>query len=158
MAENKPGCLATVVPPKTGTFTMAFLPKRPYLSCSVGGQSFYAPRQFNIKTIEAAGRAKPYDLVAANAAVGHYGTFDYQRSVDSAGSTTFYRGFTPVSNFDVGVYMQSAKFPQWATSLIANIFAAAKSSNAGDPAQGSYRNLGYNTAAAGQVPACVVHQ
>ena len=145
-------------PAKTGTFTRAFLPKGPYLSCSVGDQSFYAPTQFNIKTIEAAGHAKPYDLVAANAAVGHYGTFDYQRSVDSSGNTTFYKGFTPVSNFDVGAYMQSAKFPQWATSLISNVLAELKSSNAGDPAQGIYRNLGFNTAAAGQVPACVVHQ
>src|SRR4051794_16265940 len=49
--------------------------------------------------IEAAAKSGGYSPQAMNAAVGHYGTFDFQRVRDSAGNTTFYSGYTPVSNF-----------------------------------------------------------
>ena len=144
-------------PPKKGpTFTKTFLPKGYYLSCGVDNQAFLAPTQFNIKQIEATGKANGLNPIAVNANVGHYGTFDYQRNRDSAGNTTFYSGFTNVSNFDVGVYMESAGYSRAATSAIANGFALFKSSNFGDQLQALFRNLGYDTAAKGQVPACTI--
>lgn len=62
-----------------------------------------------------------------NAAVGHYGTFDFQRSRDGAGNTTFYSGYTPVSNFSVGAYLYSAGFSKSVVSFISNTFALFKS-------------------------------
>jgi hypothetical protein len=89
-----------------------------------------------------------------NSAVGHYGTFDFQRVRDSGGNTTFYSGYTPVSNFSVGAYLYSAGFSKSVGSFIANTFALFKSSNAGDPGQATFRNWGYDTAARGQIPVC----
>ena len=112
--------------------------------------------RFDIHTIEAAGRTNGLNPIAVNANVGHYGTFDYQRSRDAAGNTTFYSGYTNVSNFDVGVYMQSAGYSRTATSAIANGFALFKSSNFGDLLQALFRNLGYDTAAKGSNPTCTI--
>jgi RHS repeat-associated protein len=139
-------------------FTKLFLPGGfgTYQGCSVGDNSFYAPLSFDIAKIEAAGQANGLNPFALNANVGQYGTFDFQRSRDSAGNTTFYSGFTNVSNFSVGVYLQSAGYSQWAGSAIANGFALLRSSNFGDPNQALYRNLGFDTAAKGQVPACLI--
>ena len=146
----------TSAPPKNGpTFTKTYLPGDLYQICAVGNTSFPAPFKFDITKIEAAGRAGGHSLTAMGNAVGHYGTFDFQRSRDSAGNTTFYSGFTPVSNFAVGAYMQSAGFSHFTTDFIANTFALLKSSNFGDPAQAQFRNLGYDTAAKGQVPFCM---
>jgi hypothetical protein len=130
------------------------LPKGYYLSCSVGDQAFLAPTAFNIRSIEAVGKANGLNPIAVNAYVGHYGTFDYQRSRDTAGNTTFYSGFTNVSNFDVGVYMQAAGYSRTASSTIAEGFARLFSSNAGDPLQRLFWNLGYDTASQGKTPAC----
>jgi RHS repeat-associated protein len=135
------------------TFTKIFLPPNANI-CFDNQNYFYAPPTFDITKIEAAGRAGGWSPQAMNAAVGHYGTFDFQRSRDSAGNTTFYSGYTPVSNFSVGAYVYSAGFSKSVGSFIANTFALFKSSNAGDPAQATYRNLGYDTAARGQVPVC----
>lgn len=144
----------TVFPPKNGiTFTKIFLPPNANI-CFDNQNYFYAPPTFDITKIEAAGKAGGWSPQAMNAAVGHYGTFDFQRSRDSAGNTTFYSGYTPVSNFSVGAYLYSAGFSKSVGSFIANTFALFKSSNVGDPAQATYRNLGYDTAARGQVPVC----
>lgn len=134
---------------------MAYLPGDLFQICAVGKASFPAPYTFDMTKIEAAGHANGLNPFAINANVGQYGTFDFQRSRDSAGNTTFYSGFTPVSNFSVGVYMQSAGYSLLATSAIANGFALLRSSNFGDPAQALYRNLGYDTAANGQTPFCM---
>jgi hypothetical protein len=138
-------------------FTKLFLPAGfgTYQSCSVGNNSFYAPLGFDMATIEAAGRANGLNPFALNASVGQNGTFDFQRSLNSSGNTTFYSGFTNVSNFGVGVYEQSAGFPKWMGNALANGYALFRSSNFGDPNQALYRNLGFDTAAKGQVPACV---
>ena len=139
--------------PANNRFTKAFLPPNANI-CFDNQNSFYAPPTFDIHKIEAAGKAGGWNPQAMNANVGHYGTFDFQRTRDTAGNTTFYSGYTPVSNLSVGAYLYSAGFSKSVASLISNTFALFKSSNAGDPAQATYRNLGFDTAARGQVPVC----
>jgi hypothetical protein len=62
----------------------------------------------------AAGTQNPGDVnvTAANAAVGQGGTFDFQRSPNSAGDTIFYSGYSNVSNFGVGAYLYGTGLPQ----------------------------------------------
>ena len=152
----RPTPTTVIGPPKSGpTFTKTYLPGDLFQICAVGKTSFPAPYTFDVTKIEAAGHANGLNPFAINANVGQYGTFDFQRSRDSAGNTTFYSGFTPVSNFNVGVYMQSAGYSRLATSAIANGFALLRSSNVGDPAQAQYRNLGYDTVANGKTPFCM---
>jgi hypothetical protein len=127
-------------PPKNG-FTKVFLPPDANV-CFDNQNYFYAPPTFNINKIEAAGKAGGWSPQAMNAAVGHYGTFDFQRTRDSAGNTTFYSGYTPVSNFAVGTYLYSAGFSKSVGSFIANTFALFKSSNTGDSAQATYPKFG----------------
>lgn len=118
-----------VVPANNGpTFTKTYPPGDLYHICAVGKTSFPAPFRFDITKIEAAGHANGLNPFAVNANVGQGGTFDFQRSKDSAGNTTFYSGFTPLSNFSVGVYMQSAGYSRLVTSAIANGFALLRSS------------------------------
>ena len=150
-----PGGASQQPPNSRPTFTKTYLPGDLYQICAVGRTSFPAPFKFDITKIEAAGQANGLNPFAANANVGQYGTFDFQRSRDSSGNTAFYSGFTPVSNFSVGAYMQSAGYSRLLTSAIANGFALLRSSNFGDPAQALYRNLGYDTAAKGQTPFCM---
>jgi RHS repeat-associated protein len=155
-ARTPSSVIVLQTPAKSGTtFTKTYLPGDLFQICAAGNTTFPAPFKFDITKIEAAGRAGGYSLTAMGASVGHYGTFDFQRSRDNAGNTTFYSGFTPVSNFAVGAYMQSAGFSRSITDLIANTFALLKSSNFGDPAQAQMRNLGYDTAAKKQVPFCM---
>jgi hypothetical protein len=87
-----------------------------------------------------------FNLSAMNRAVGHFGTFDYQR-VGTPSSFTFYSGYTAVSNIDVGAYLYGAGFSQSQAATISNTFANLFSNNAGDPNQAIYRNLGYQMAA-----------
>ncbi len=88
-------------------------------------------------------------MSAAKSAVGHYGTFDYQRYTNSTGDAIFYSGYTNVANFAVGAYLYGAGFTQLGASTISNTFAFFASSNAGDPSQALYRNAGYQAAASG---------
>jgi hypothetical protein len=68
------------------------------------GRPFYAPPQFTLSQVVAAGQVGGrVNFAAMNSAVGHFGTFDYQR-VGTPLSLTFYSGYTPVSNIDVGAF------------------------------------------------------
>jgi hypothetical protein len=140
-------------PSSNNGFTKLFLPLNANI-CFDNQNYLYAPPTFDINQIEAAGKVGGWSPWAMNAAVGQYGTFDFQRTRDSAGNTTFYTGYTPVSNFSVGAYLYSAGFSESVASFISNTYALFKSSNAADTAQATYRNLGYDTAARGQVPVC----
>lgn len=141
-----------MIPPKNG-FQKQFFPPNAKV-CFGNGTPLYAPPSFNLSKIVAAGKTGGWNPFAANAAVGHYGAFDFQRSNGSAGNTTFYSGYTPVSNFALGAYLYGAGIPKEVASLIANTFAFFKSSNAGDPEQATYRNMGYDMAASGWMPQC----
>jgi len=128
------------------TFQKMFLPKDAQ-NCTGMDKQFYAPPQFNLSQVAAAGKAGgPLNLAAMNRAVGHFGTFDYQR-VGNLASFTFYSGYTPVSNIDVGAYLFGAGFSESQAGAISNVFADLFSNNAGDPNQQIYRNLGYEIAA-----------
>jgi len=138
---------APKVAKKVPTFRKLFLPSNA-LSCNGMGHAFYAPPGFSLKTIVAAGLAGgKFNLSAMNNAVGHNGTFDFQRVQDAAGNTTFYSGYTPVSNIAVGAYMYGAGYTSFGAAAIANTFARFNSSNPGDPQQSLFRNLGYDVAA-----------
>jgi hypothetical protein len=134
----------TVVAPNNPTRN--FLPPNA-LNCTGMGKQFYAPPQFNLNQVVGAGQAGGrFNLSAMNSAVGHFGTFDYQR-VGTPWSFTFYSGYTSVSNIDVGAYLYGAGFSQSQAGTISNTFANLFSKNAGDPNQAIYRNLGYQMAA-----------
>jgi RHS repeat-associated protein len=137
--------------PNKGTFTKKYLPPGAQ-SCSAIF-NFHAPPGFDLNAIIAAGRAGGANPFAALRAVGHNGTFDFQRS-SSGGNTTFYSGYTDASNIAVGAYLYGAGFSNGQASFISNSFANTMSSNAGSPQQSDYRNLGYDLAAAGWNPSC----
>jgi hypothetical protein len=107
-----------------------------------------------MNSIVKAGKADGWNPVAWNAAVGQYGRFDYQRSSDNAGNTTFYKDYTFVSNFNVGAYLYGVGASKSGASAISNTFAAFRSSNAGAEEQSAFRNLGYDMAASGRAPTC----
>jgi RHS repeat-associated protein len=132
-------------------FTKKYLPPGAQ-SCSAIF-NFHAPPGFDLNAIIAAGRAGGANPFAALRAVGHGGTFDFQRSV-SGGNTTFYSGYTDASNIAVGAYLYGAGFSNGQASFISNSFANTMSSNAGSPQQSDYRNLGYDLANAGWNPSC----
>jgi hypothetical protein len=140
------GCAASVYALAPNNPTRLFLPPNAQ-TCTGMGKQFYAPPQFNLSNVTAAGQAGGrFNLSAMNSAVGHFGTFDYQR-VGTPSSFTFYSGYTPVSNIDVGAYLYGAGFSQSQAGMISNTFASLFSKNAGDPNQAIYRNLGYQMAA-----------
>ena len=130
-----------------------FLPPNA-LTCTGMGRQFYAPSGYNLSNVVAAGSAGgKLNIFAMNRAVGHFGTFDYQRA-GTPSSFTFYKGLTPVSNMDVGAYLYGAGFTQSQAGTVSNIFADLFSSNAGDPNQAIYRNFGYQLAASGGSYTC----
>ncbi len=130
-----------------------FLPPNA-LTCTGMGRQFYAPSGYNLSNVVAAGSAGgKLNIFAMNRAVGHFGTFDYQRA-GTPSSFTFYRGLTPVSNMDVGAYLYGAGFTQSQAGTVSNTFADLFSSNAGDPNQAIYRNFGYQLAASGGSYTC----
>jgi len=102
-----------------------------------------------------AGKADGWHPISWFAAVGPYGRFDYQRSVDRAGNTTFYKDYTPVANFNVGAYLYGVGAWKSGASAISNTWAFFGSSNAGSKEQTEFRNLGYDTAASGEAPICL---
>jgi RHS repeat-associated protein len=67
--------------PNKPTFTKRYLPQNAQ-TCSAILQ-FYAPPGFDLNAIVAAGKAGGLNPFTALAAVGHNGTFDFQRSRDS---------------------------------------------------------------------------
>jgi RHS repeat-associated protein len=131
-------------------FTKQYLPSNAQ-TCSAMLQ-FYAPPNFDLQAIVNAGYSD--GLLGANGAVGQYGTFDFQRVVDSAGNTTFYSGYTPVANIAVGAYLYGAGVPRDATSLISDTYAFFKSANGATAQQAEYRTLGWDLGKAGWSPSC----
>jgi hypothetical protein len=96
---------------------------------------FLAPSSLDIGKIAAAGKAGGWSPSAMNSAVGHYGSFDFQRSRDTAGNTTFYTQYQVVSNVAVGAYLYGTGIPEILSNAIEDTFAASMSSNGGDSNQ-----------------------
>ena len=132
---------------KAPTFEVRVLPNDA-LTCNAMGQQFYAPPRFSIKTIATAGKAGGmFNVPAMGNAVGHYGTFDFQRVRDSAGNTTFYSGYTPVSNVAVGAYMYGADYTKVGALAVAKTFKLFVAGNKGAASAPVFTSLGWDLAA-----------
>jgi RHS repeat-associated protein len=110
------------------------------------GLRFYAPANFSLRKIVAAGRQGGQNPFATYAAVGHYGTFDFQRARDSKGYTTFYAAYTNASNYAAGAYEYGAGSTYPVALAKLKLFSAGFSSNAGSYAQEAYFTQGYEDA------------
>jgi uncharacterized protein RhaS with RHS repeats len=129
-------------------FAMGFRRELPGNSCTcmVGSQTFYAPPGTTFTDVLRSGKANGWSPAGINKNVGHWGAFDFQR--DTA-MNQFTRAYTDAANFAVGVYMQGAGYSRASTIRVASTFAAAFSSNAGDPNQAKYWMSGWDAANAG---------
>ncbi len=116
--------------------------------------TFSAPPSFNLGNIVTAGQAGGLSFGAANAAVGHYGTYDFQRSVDSAGNTTFYTQYQFVSNVAAGAYMYGTGVPEIVANGIEDAFGNSMSSNAGAQNQIGGQEVGWDAASGGTSISC----
>ena len=133
------------------------LPRSPVLVCSgpgLGPNLFFAPLTFSVGKIAEAGRAAGPNPIAVGSSVGHYGTFDVQRSVDSKGNTIIHDPFVKASNVAVGAYMSGAGYTKTGAGIVSDTFATLFSKNKGDPNQKAFRDFGYDTAAAGRELQC----
>jgi RHS repeat-associated protein len=138
--------------PANNGFTISHRLPKNAMTCSALGIQFYAPPGFDLGKIVAAGRTS--GPLGTPGAVGHYGTFDFQREKSVLTGTTFYSRYTNVSNIAVGAYMYGAGYTSWQTNGIAGAFALTMSSNAGAAEQSLYWNIGYDLAANGVTPSC----
>lgn len=111
------------------------------------GTQYFEPPYARFQSVYAAGQAHWQDPVAALLAVGHYGTYDYQRD-----EGVFYSAYTDASNYAVGVYMAGAGYTYDATIAIAGFFANLHSSNAGSERQRTWWTRGWNDATNGAGP------
>jgi hypothetical protein len=135
---------------KNQTFKKKDLPDNA-LSCTAMGQRFFAPPSFDLSLIVADGYAHGrFDFSHMGNAVGHNGTYDFQRVRDGAGNTAFYSGYTPVSNIAVGAYLYGAGYGETGAGLMSDSYAFLNSANFGDPQQAKFRDLGWSIANAGK--------
>lgn len=102
----------------------------------------------------AAGKAAGKDAPATWAALGHCGTYDYQRARNSAGKLVFYDDYTPVSNVNVGAFLNGEGWSKDMALLIARLAAHGISSNGANSTKALYTGLGYDLAATGGNPTC----
>ena len=84
-----------------------------------------APPRANFQDVYAAG-LRATNLLQINAAIGHYGEFDFQRD---AATNTFYHPYVHASNYAVGVFMAGAGYSRQDTIDISEAFSWAYSSN-----------------------------
>lgn len=128
-----------------GKFTVSHARPPGAKTCSAYGMTFLAPPSFDLGKIEAAGRAGGWSPSAMNSAVGHYGSFDFQRST-IGGNTTFYSQYQVASNIAVGAYLNAAGIPEIIANGIEDVFAAFGSSNTGDGNQIMGQEIGWDAA------------
>jgi len=107
------------------------------------GKTFYAPPNADFSAIYQSGQQGGLNPFAANTAIGHFGTYDFQRD---ASNNLFIREYTDASNLAVGIYMNGAGFSFPQTNFIGSLFAQTMSSNAGTPAQPIWWANGWNAA------------
>ena len=131
---------ATATPRAAGEMTVVHTTPKDAVEITSGDRvKFLAPPKANFKAVFAAGQIN--GLFGAGPAVGHSGTFDFQRD-----GTTFYSAYTNASNYAVGVYLAGAGYTLGETVFIAATFARAHSSNAGSPSQAECWKRGWNDA------------
>jgi uncharacterized protein RhaS with RHS repeats len=113
------------------------------------GSPFLAPPDANFTKVVAAGQAGGLNPFSMNAAVGHFGAYDFQRNYLN---NEFTGAYTDASNYAVGVYLQGAGYSLEQALAIAQFFAQSMSSNAGDPRQQGFWLEGWNDANLGRLP------
>jgi hypothetical protein len=64
----------------------------------------------------------------------------------------FIPAYTNASNYAVGVYTEGADLPLWLADALGKVYANFKSSNAGNPAQITWWNNGWNAARSDNLP------
>ena len=139
---------ATISPTSaTGLTIVHGSPKDAVELKSGDGAKFLAPPKADFNQVFAAGRAKGSSLLSGIAAIGHFGTFDFQRDGDN-----FYTAYADASNYAVGVYMAGAGYSLKNTIFIGKFFARAFSSNAGVKAQEDWWTRGWNDASTNSGP------
>ncbi len=84
-----------------------------------------SPPHANFHEVYVAG-TQTTNLLEINAAIGHYGKYDFQR--DGA-TRTYYAAYKHASNYAVGVYMAGGGFSRETTITISERFASYYSSN-----------------------------
>ncbi len=124
------------IPPNSQTFT------------APDGQTFLAPAGTDFRKIYEAGQTN--GTWGIKAAVGHYGTYDFQRNggAGELDANTFYPAYENASNYAVGVYMNGAGYSLGETHDIAEIYAMMRSLNFGSAAQAQWQTKGWNAAQA----------
>jgi RHS repeat-associated protein len=141
------GCDEIIITKKRSRFLIVhYVPVSAVICASFDGYRFYAPANFSLAAIVAAGRRGGQNPFATNSAIGHYGTFDFQRIRDSQGHTTFYAAYSDVSNFAAGAYEFGAGTPYVLALAKLTGFSALLSSNSGSTAQALYFTQGYQDA------------
>lgn len=82
------------------------------------------PPSANFQAIYQAGQANGPNPFGIEQAVGHFGTYDFQRQ-----NGNFYPAYTNASNYAVEVYMAGAGFGNFETDFIGRTFQLIYSSN-----------------------------
>jgi RHS repeat-associated protein len=116
------------------------------------GELFSAPALADFEQVEEAGATNgKLNVLGISRALGHYGTYDFQRIDAGVMGKSFIPEYTNASNFAVGVFMRGAGFTLNQTMGIASTFANLKSSNAGSPLQRVWWINGWNAANTGNL-------
>jgi RHS repeat-associated protein len=109
-------------------------------------ETFYAPPSADFLNEYQAGQATGmFNPSATNAAIGQFGTYDYQRQIGPNGPE-FVPAYTNASNFGVGVFMNGAGFSEAETTAIGNTYAFFKSSNSGSAQLTKWWQYGWEAA------------
>jgi hypothetical protein len=133
--------------PITGLTVSHDVPINAVTYTAPNGEQFYAPPEANWSDVYDAGKDNGLNPISGNQAIGHFGTFDFQRSTEGF----FIAPYTNASNFAVGVYMNGAGFSLPQTILLGNPFAATMSSNSASSMVKWWTN-GWNAANSGTLP------
>ena len=120
---------------------------RPFIAPN--GQIFLAPARANFDDVYTGGETN--GTLGINDAVGHFGTFDFQRNEGKGKcpTNTFYPAYTDASNYAVGVYMNGAGYSLDMTLFIAGTFASLFCRMLCTPPQRQWWTNGWNAAQSG---------
>jgi hypothetical protein len=140
-ANNAPNSTAQTLAVAANLVIVRERPESAVANTSGDGVRFWAPTKANFREVFAAGRASGQSPFAAAAAIGQFGTFDFQRDGDN-----FYTVYTDASNYAVGVYMAGAGFSLAETIAFGRLYAWSHSSNAGAQSQVEWWKRGWNDA------------
>lgn len=112
--------------------------------------------RFMLNNPEAGQDAIPYLSARLGAAVGHGGTFDFQRQENPVTGFTQFPQFLNISNVNVGLFVQQAGLTLEETLHLAGKFAGVLSGNAKpdqpyglDPETARYITVGFNLGQSG---------